>query len=315
VRLQASDVTLVVLNYNGRRFLELVLPSIARQTVGGFSVTVVDDASTDDSLEYLAWEWPQVAVVRSERNAGVTACMARGVASAATPFVAVLNNDLELDPRWLAEMLAGIEKHPEAAAVDCKMLSFHDRSVIDGVGDLLRRNGYPGRRGQGEVDRGQYDEPAEVFSVSGGAAVYRRQAFDVVGTYDPAFVAYYEDVDWGFRARLRGYTAWTVPTAVAYHVGSATTTREPGAFADLIVRNQILVTLRNFPGGLLLRYLPRMAFFQLKWLAFDVLHGRGRPHVRGLAGALRMLPAAMRARRAIQRGRTVPTATLRRVLD
>jgi GT2 family glycosyltransferase len=194
------------------------------------------------------------------------------------------------------------------------MLSFHDRAVIDGVGDLLRRNGYPVRRGQGEVDRGQYDQPAEVFSASGGAALYRREAFDAVGPYDRDFVAYYEDVDWGFRARLKGFSAWTVPSAVAYHVGSATTTRKPGGFAHLIVRNQILVVLRNYPGALLLRYLPRMAFFQLKWLLFDMLHDRGRSHVRGIAGALRMAPATIRARRRIQRGRVASSAELRRVL-
>jgi GT2 family glycosyltransferase len=312
---QASDVTLVVLNYNGRHFLELVLPSIAAQTVQGFQVTVVDDASTDDSIEYLAREWPKVSVLGSERNLGVTASMARGIASATTPLVALLNNDLELDPGWLEQMLAGIDEHPEAAAVDCKMLSFSDRSVIDGVGDFLRRNGYPGRRGQGEVDRGQYDEPSEVFSASGGAALYRRAAFETVGPYDADFIAYYEDIDWGFRARLRGFSVWTVPSAVVFHVGSATTTKEPGGFADLIVRNQILVVLRNFPGHLLLRYLPRMAFFQAKWLLFDVLHSRGGAHVRGMAGALRMVPPTLRARRVIQRTRLVTPAELRRVLS
>jgi GT2 family glycosyltransferase len=312
---QASDVTLVVLNYNGRHFLELVLPSIAAQTVQGFQVTVVDDASTDDSIEYLAREWPEVSILGSEQNVGVTASMARGIASASTPLVALLNNDLELDPGWLEQMLAGIDEHPEAAAVDCKMLSFSDRSVIDGVGDFLRRNGYPGRRGQGEIDRGQYDEPAEVFSASGGAALYRREAFDAVGPYDADFVGYYEDVDWGFRARLRGFNVWTVPSATAFHVGSATTTQKPGGFADLIVRNQILVVLRNFPGALLLRYLPRMLFFQLKWLVFDVVHARGGPHLRGIAGAIRMIPATVRARRAIQGKRVVSHAELRRVLD
>jgi GT2 family glycosyltransferase len=315
VKAQASDVTLVVLNYNGRRFLELVLPSIAAQTVQGFSVAVVDDASTDDSIEYLAREWPNVSVARAERNSGVTASMALGIASASTPLVALLNNDLELDPRWLEAMMAELDEHPEAAAVDCKMLSFGDRSKIDGVGDLLRRNGYPGRRGQGEVDRGQYDEPAEVFSASGAAALYRRDAFDSVGPYDADFVAYYEDVDWGYRARLMGYSVWTAPSATAFHVGSATTTQKPGAFADLIVRNQILVVWRNFPGTLLLRYAPRMVFFQLKWLVFDIVHGRGRPHLRGIAGAARMIPATLRARRAIQRKRSVSAAELRRVLD
>jgi GT2 family glycosyltransferase len=315
VTAQASDVTFVVLNHNGRRFLELVLPSIARQTLDGFTVTVVDDASTDDSLSYLARHWPEIAVIRSEENLGVSATMARGVASVTSPFVALLNNDLELDENWLAEMIAGLEARPRAAAVDCKMLAYHERSVIDGVGDILRRNGYPGRRGQGERDVGQYDEPAEVFSVSGGAALYRRASFELVGLYDPAFIAYYEDVDWGFRARLKGLSAWTVPTAVAYHLGGASTKRTPGGFAHLVVRNQLLVVVRNFPAKLLLRLLPRMLFFQVKWLVFDAVHGLGRAHLRGLTGAARMLPAALRARRTIQRERVASDDDLECVLQ
>jgi GT2 family glycosyltransferase len=315
VTASAADVTFVVLNYNGRRFLEVVLPSIARQTLRGFSVKVIDDASTDDSLSYLAEEWPDVGVVRSERNLGVTASMARGIASASTPFVALLNNDLELDERWLEEMLAGLLPRPNAAAVDCKMLGYQDRSQIDGVGDILRRNGYPGRRGQGERDVGQYDEPAEVFSVSGGAALYRREVFDLAGSYDVDFVAYYEDVDWGFRARLKGFAAWTVPSAVAYHMGSASTHREPDAFTHLIVRNQVIVVLKNFPGILLFRCLPRILFFEAKWLVFDIFHGRAGSHVRGLAGAMRMVPGALRKRREIQRARLVSARAIELALQ
>jgi GT2 family glycosyltransferase len=315
VTASAADVTFVVLNYNGRRFLEVVLPSIARQTLRGFSVKVIDDASTDESLSYLAKEWPNIAVVRSDRNLGVTASMARGIASVSTPFVALLNNDLELDQHWLEEMLAGLTSRPNAAAVDCKMLGYHDRSQIDGVGDILRRNGYPGRRGQGEHDGGQYDDPAEVFSVSGGAALYRREAFDLVGTYDSDFIAYYEDVDWGFRARLKGFAAWTVPSAVAYHMGSASTKRDPDAFTHLIVRNQVIVILKNFPGSLLLRCLPRILFFQVKWLLFDVLEGRAGSHVRGLSEALRMVPGAVRKRREIQRARVVSARSIESALQ
>jgi GT2 family glycosyltransferase len=312
---RAGDVTFVILNHNGRGFLEMVLPSIARQTVQGFTVKVIDDASTDDSIAYLADRWPEVEVVTSDRNVGITVSMASGIASASTRLVALLNNDLELDERWLEEMLAGLERHPGAAAVDCKMLRYDDRTKIDGVGDILRRNGYPGRRGQDERDEGQYDTPAEVFSVSGGAALYRREAFDLVGSYDADFFAYYEDVDWGFRARLKGLTAWTVPSAVAYHMGSASTGRQPGRFTHLIVRNQVIVVVKNFPAALLLRCLPRILFFEAKWLVFDMLHGLGRPHVRGLAGALRMAPGAVRKRRAIQRSRSVTARSLARVLQ
>lgn len=310
----ASEVTIAVLNHNGRRFLELVLPSLARQTLQGFTLNVIDDASSDDSLAYLAEQWPQANVIRSAQNVGITGSMARAIEAADTPYVAVLNNDLELDERWLEELLAALEARPDAAAVDSKLLGYHDRSLIDGVGDSMARTGYPARRGQGERDEGQYDQPVEVFSVSGAAGLYRRAAFERVGTYDRDFVAYYEDVDWGLRARLQGLTAWAVPAAVAYHIGSATSKRKPGGFTHLIVRNQVIMVLKGFPGALLLQLAPRMLLFQLKWLLFDIKEGRGRSHVRGLAGVLPLLRSTLRKRQAIQRGRRIEPRELERVI-
>jgi GT2 family glycosyltransferase len=310
-----TDVTVTVINYNGRHLLEVVLPSIFGQTVRGFPVHVVDDHSTDDSLDYLRKSWPQVHVLPSERNLGITRTMSRAVASADTPYVALLNSDLELDERWLEEMLAALDARPEAAAADGKMLEYYRRTHLDGAGDVMARTGYPRRRGQGELDRGQYDTPGEVFSATGGAALYRRSAFDSVGLFDGDLYAYYEDADWGFRARLQGMTAWYQPTAVAYHMGSATTKREPGRFDHLIVRNQIIVTLKNFPGRMLMRRLPRILAFQAKWLAFDVRHRRGRSHLRGVWGAVQMLPSTLRKRRKVQRTRTVPLPELERAFD
>lgn len=299
----ADDVTLAILNYNGRELLPVVLDSIAAQTATGFRVNVLDDASGDDSLAYLAECWPQVNVLASARNMGISASMARAVATAQSVYVAVLNNDIELDPYWVEQMRATIERHPEAAAVDGKMLSFHERNRIDGVGDEMGRNGYARRRGQGQLDRGQYDVPCEVFSATGGAALFRRRAFEQVGPFDGDLGAYYEDVDWGFRARLAGMSVRYAPGAVSYHVGSATTSRKADRYASLIVRNQVTVAVKNFPGALLLRHAPRMVFFELKWFAFETLQGHGRAHARGLLQALRALPSTLRKRRAVQRSR------------
>jgi GT2 family glycosyltransferase len=311
---RARDVTIAVLNFNGRDFLSVVLPTIFAQTLSGFAVHVLDDASSDNSLSYLAECWPQVRVLAAERNLGISASMARAVDSAQTSYVAVLNNDLELDPHWLEEMLGALESHPEAAAADGKMLNFHQRGQIDGAGDLLARNGYPSRRGHGEPDTGQYEEPCEVFSATGGAALFRRAAFDTVGSFDGDLGAYYEDVDWGFRARLRGMTVRYAPRAVSYHMGSATTGRNPGRYASLIVRNQLIVMVKNLPASLLLKHLPRILYFQLKWAAFNTLHGLGGAHARGVLSALRALPATLRKRRAIQRARTVSTSEFERAL-
>jgi GT2 family glycosyltransferase len=308
----AQDVTVAVLNYNGRNLLPVVLSSLARQTAGGAQLHVIDDASDDGSIAYLRETWPEVRVFPSPRNLGVSASMARAVSSARTKYVAVLNNDLELDPGWLEAMLVTIERHTEAAAVDGKMLMFDRRDRLDGAGDTMSRNGYPRRRGQGELDIGQYEQPGEVFSATGGAALFRTRAFDAVGPFDSDLGAYYEDVDWGFRARLRGLSIRYAPGAISYHMGSATTSRAAGRYAALIVRNQLIVMLKNFPAGLLLRHLPRIVFFQLKWAAFNALHGCGRAHARGVAGALRELPRTLRKRRAIQRARSSSLQDLER---
>jgi GT2 family glycosyltransferase len=309
------DVTVAIVNYNGRRFLETLLPSLARQTVRGFPIHVVDDASTDDAQAYVEQSWPAVRWLGTTDNRGITATMARAVASAQTDYVAVLNNDVELDSRWLEELLQELETHPRAAAAEGKTLQFDRRSHLDGAGDLMRRNGYPDRRGQGEPDDGRLDAAGEVFAVSGTAALFRRAAFDDVGPYDVDLRAYYEDVDWGFRARLRGWSARYVPTAIAYHVGSATVGRAPGPFTTLIIRNQILVLVKNMPWPLVVRWAPRIAWFQFTWLPRNVMAGLGRHHLRALLQVARALPQVLRKRREIQRRRVVSTAELARIID
>jgi GT2 family glycosyltransferase len=311
---ERPDVTVAIVNYNGRRFLETLLPSLARQTVSGFAIHVVDDASTDDSRAYVEREWPAVRWLGTDANRGIAATMVRAVASAATDYVAVLNNDLELDPRWLEELLLELAAHKRAAAVEGKTLEYDRRTHLDGAGDRLRRNGYPDRRGHGEPDDGRLDEAGEVFAVSGTAALFRRAAFDDVGPYDVDLHAYYEDVDWGFRARLRGWSARYCPRAVAYHMGSATVGRAPGPFTTLIIRNQILVLVKNMPWPLALRWAPRIAWFQVTWLPRNVMAGIGRHHVRALLQVARALPRFLRKRREIQRRRVASSAELVRVI-
>jgi GT2 family glycosyltransferase len=309
------DVTLAIVNYNGRRYLEDLLASLFRQTYEDFVVHVVDDCSTDDGQAYVEREWPRARWLGSDSNHGITATMARAAASAETEFVAVLNNDLELHERWLEELVAALRARPTAASVEGKTLQFDRRTHIDGTGDLLRRNGYPDRRGHGEPDDGRFDAPREIFAASGTASLFRRAAFEDVGTYDADLVAYYEDVDWGFRARLRGWTAWYVPTAVAYHKGSASVGHAPSTFTSLIIRNQILVLVKNLPWPLALRWGPRILVFQVLWLPRNWRAGIGAHHLMALAGVARELPRTLRKRREIQRRRVVPVAAIARVVD
>jgi GT2 family glycosyltransferase len=294
-------VTVAIVNYNGRRFLETLLPSLARQTVHGFAVHVVDDASTDDARSYVEREWPDARWLGSDSNRGITATMARSVAGAETEYVALLNNDLELDPRWLEALLAELEERPRAAAVEGKTLEYGRRTHLDGAGDMMRRNGYPDRRGQGQPDDGRFDAVEEIFAVSGTAALFRRAAFDDVGPYDTELRAYYEDVDWGFRARLAGYGARYDPRATGFHHGGATLGHINDFSLYHLRRNQLWMVLKNYPGRSLARHGPAVLLFNLVAVA-----NAGRRIglvLRAYRDALAGLPRVLSQRRAIQRGR------------
>jgi GT2 family glycosyltransferase len=320
-------VTLAVLNYNGRTLLERTLPSVIAQTVaGGRRVVVVDDASSDDSVAWLRERWPEVTVVALARNGGITAALNRGVEAADTELVALLNNDVELASGWLEALVASLDAHPAAASATGKLLRYTDHAVIDAAGDVLLWSSAVFNRGYGELDRGQYDRPEEVFSACGGAAVYRRSAFAGVGPFDESFGAYLEDIDWGTRARLAGWTCRYEPAARGYHMRGATT-RGGGAYVSLQRRNQLLLATKNLPAGILLRHGWKIVAHQLLLLAASVRDGQVREQLGAWSGFLAALSGALGARRVIQGQRRVgrreleaataeslPTGRLRRLL-
>jgi GT2 family glycosyltransferase len=300
-------VSAVVLNYNGVELLKVVLPSLVAQDFGDVEVIVVDDCSSDCSVEYLREHWPAVRVVAAgEGNVGVAAALNAGVRAARGVYVALLNNDLELDRRWVGELVAALDRHPEAGSVGGKLLSFYDRSVIDSVGDVFTRSATAYPRGGGEVDVGQYEDEVEIFAPTAGAAMYRASALADVGPFDESFFAYFEDVDWGLRAQLAGYRAWYAPRAVAYHMGSHTTggDRNPRFYA-LKRRNTIALLVKDVPMSFMLRNAHRMAFHQFLSLCYSLRPGMLGVHLCAIASALRELPAWLKARREIMSKRTI----------
>ncbi|HEX2129716.1 MAG TPA: glycosyltransferase family 2 protein, partial [Solirubrobacterales bacterium] len=231
-----------------------------------------------------------------------------------TELVALLNNDMELESNWLSELVAELDRHPGAASATSKLLSFHEREVLDGTGDIISWSGNANRRGQGEVDTHRYDDVGEVFGPCAGAALYRRASFDDVGLFDEDFFAYLEDVDWAFRARLRGWGCRYVPSSVAYHVGAATTSRQGDLEVYLARRNQIALIAKNFPAGSLLRFWWLIAAEQLHALALALYTRTPGRQLRAWRDALRALPRTLAKRRAIQRGRTIWHRELRDVV-
>jgi GT2 family glycosyltransferase len=300
-------VTAAVLNFNGRALLDVVLPSILHQSYRDFDLIVVDDCSTDGSVDYISQRWPMVRVVPTGPvNVGISAALNVAVRSSGSEFVALINNDIELEPAWLGELVAALDSHPEAATAAGKLLQYHRRELIDSAGDIFTRSATAWGRGAGEVDRGQFDAPQEIFAPTAGAALYRASALADVGQFDESFHAYYEDVDWGLRAQLAGFRSRYVPTAVGFHMGSTTTGGDKNRrYYALQRRNAIAVLAKDVPWAFAVRYLPYIVIGQLLSLTYSIRARMLRPHLRGWASAGRELPGWLRARRQIMSGRRI----------
>ena len=292
--------------------LATALDSLAAQTFRDFRIVVVDDASSDGTPESVRERWPEVQLIAHPRNLGVTAALNTGLRTSSSEFVMLLNNDMDLEPHCLEELIRALRAHPEAGSAAGKLLSYHDRGVLDGAGDTFHWAGIGWRRGHGERDVGQYETPQPIFGACAGAAVYRRSAVEVVGPMDESFFAFCEDVDWSFRAQLCGYACRYVPSAVGYHIGSATLGKGESDFTRYhLWRNGLWLVLKDYPLPLLVLELPRVTLHQLNVAVVALRDRKLGLLLRVWRDVVRGLPATLRKRTAVQRARTARIARLR----
>jgi GT2 family glycosyltransferase len=300
-------VTVVVPNWNGERFLSTCLGSLRRQTYGDFETVLVDNGSSDGSVAFVEENFPEVRIVRLPHNGGFTAAVNAGIGASEAEYVVLLNNDTEVEQRWLEALVRAADEHPEAGLFASKLVDFRDRRLLDGAGDALRKTGLPYRIGHGEIDRGQFEEEALVFGACAAGALYKRRLFDEVGVFDGDFFSNCEDGDLSFRAQLAGYRCLYVPDAVVYHMGSASTGGKRSATnTRLGTQNGINLLVKNLPASLVWRILPSVVAGHLYRLATTSLSPEIlKAYLSGLAGALRLLPKMLRKRKEIQGRRRV----------
>jgi len=312
-------VAVVVPNLDGERWLPGLLGSLGEQTRAADVVVVVDNGSRDGSLALLAGRG--VRVVPLAANTGFAAAVNTGIAVARAQgcgAAALVNTDVVLEPDWLERCVARLAEDPGVGSVATKMVLLGDgaggsdgpaggrdapprRALLDDCGDVLRRDGVAEQRGHGRVDDGRWDAPGEVWGASAGAAVYRLAALDAVGGLDETYFAYLEDVDLALRLRLAGWRCAYEP-AVAHHARHGTSDGLGGLTTRLVARNTVVLVAKAFPA----RWLPLVAYRQAAWLAAAAREGRLVDHLRGLAAAVPLLPAALRARRTLRAGASVP---------
>lgn len=284
-------IDVIVPNYNGRAHLEICLAALQHQTRhADMRVTVVDDASSDDSVAFVRANYPDVHLLVLPYNQGFVAGCNAAIAATSGEYVVLLNNDTEAHPSWLAELIGTLESHPQYAFAASKLMLFDRRTIIHSAGDFYRIDGIPGNRGVWQADAPQFQQPQEVFGPCAGAAAYRRSALNQLAVdgvvFDQDLGMYCEDVDLNLRARLHGMRTIFVPTAIVYHRLSAT---GGGALASYYCgRNFPLVWLKNIPAPLFRRYLWIMLWRQIQIFVDALWHIRGqaaRARIRGQLAA------------------------------
>lgn len=255
-------LTIVIPTYNHSKLLGKCLESLETQAGVSMKVLVVDDGSEEDIAKYVADNFTGADVLTLPRNGGFAKAVNAGIAKVSTEFVMLLNNDMTLEPDCIETMMRVMNENAWDMIAPLVVWK-DDPQTVYSAGDLMRTSGRPESHGF-RTKRVKAKEPHEVFGVSAGAAIYRREAFDKVGLFDETFVAYFEDADWCFRARLMGLTAGVTEDAVARHVGSASQSGATWWRTRQCYRNLPLLVMKNFPLPLLLAH-----FFAIK---LELLH-------------------------------------------
>jgi GT2 family glycosyltransferase len=301
-----STVSLVIPNYNGVPLLPTCLDAVAGQRRQPDETLVVDDASTDGSLDLLRERYPWVRVLSLPRNLGFVGAVNHGFAHAKGQIVALLNTDTEAEPGWLESLVAPLEADPLLGCTASKLLLFDRRDTVHAAGDGYSAGGVPINRGAWTRDDGRFDAPELIFGASGGAAAYRASMLRELGGFDPWLISYLEDTDLSWRAQLRGYRCLFVPQARVYHhIGASGGGIRPSYFCG---RNFVLVLARDVPGPLLRRYWWRIVREQGAIVCQALRHVRepaARARIKGYLAGLIELRSALRRRASVQRARTV----------
>ncbi|MCX7878874.1 MAG: glycosyltransferase family 2 protein [Ignavibacteria bacterium] len=309
-------ITVIIPNYNGVGHLRICLPSLKKQTVNDFRLIVIDNGSTDSSVDYILSQFPECILIKKNYNSGFASAVNDGIKKAFeienSAYILLLNNDIELKENFLEVGLKTFREFPDISSVAVKMLNYQNREIIDDCGDFIKKNGgSPFARGHGEKDIGQYDKSEYIFGACAGAAFYKTDLFRKVGLFDEDFFAYYEDIDFSFRAQLTGRKCLYQPEAVCYHIrGGTSSVATYGFQTEMCERNLVIMRFKNYPLSLYILYQPLFFLARMKRYYGFAKNSSLKIMLKAVRGYLRGLlkiPSKLSERIRIQKSRTIST--------
>ena len=305
----------IVVNYNGRGFLDRCLDSLRCQTFSHFQIIVVDNASNDGSADGIEERFLGIEVIRSGENIGFAAANNLAVQRVeGCKWIALLNPDAFAEPDWLMTLHRAAKENPQYSFFGSHMKQYDSPGRLDGTGDTYHLCGLAWRRDYGISEDQIPRSMGEIFSPCAAAAMYRRDVFLDAGGFDESFFCYFEDVDLAFRLRLLGQRCLYVPSAKVEHVGSATTERQSDFAVYHGHRNMVWTYVKNMPSSLFWNGLPQHIMANIAALFRFSLTGQMVPIFQSKWDALVGLGKIMKQRKSIQKNIKTSETSLKEVI-
>jgi GT2 family glycosyltransferase len=248
-------VAIVILTWNGRKFLEQFLPSVLLTSYSNHEIIVVDNNSNDDSIDFLKTRYPGIRIIQNAGNWGFAKGYNKALKQISSDYYVLLNSDVEVTPNWLNPMVELLEGDPSVAACQPKILSYHHKNLFEYAGaggGWIDKYGYPFCKGRVfeicEEDHGQYDQAEPIFWATGAALFIRSSVFHEQKGLDEYFFAHQEEIDLCWRIQLAGGKIYSCPSSVVYHVGAGTLKRNNSKKTFLNFRNNLIMLAKNWPS-------------------------------------------------------------------
>lgn len=262
-------ITVVILNWNGQSWLEKFLPPVLSSTYDSVRIMVVDNGSTDNSVEWIKKTYPEVDCLELDENYGFAEGNNRAIPEIDSPYFVLLNSDVEVTEGWLEPLVAHMESQPDVAAAQPKIKLWSDKSSFEyagAAGGWLDKFGYAFCRGRVfdvlEKDEGQYQQPEDCFWATGACLMVRTEVAKEIGLFEGELFAHWEEIDFCWRAWNKGYRISVVPSSEVFHVGGGTLPQGNPRKTFLNVRNSLICLFVNLPSY-------RRAFVMISRLLLD----------------------------------------------